>query len=56
MEPLVGTNSYWDGCTLDNKTKTVTAEELKQMTTTLGSAYRSDTKGINKGFPIFTWQ
>ena len=33
-----------------------TSDELKQLTTTLGSAFKADTKNINEGYPILSWQ
>jgi len=33
-----------------------TAEELKALASTLGEAFCKDTKNINNGYPILTWQ
>ncbi len=32
------------------------SDELKNLAETLGDAYRSDTQGINNGYPILSWQ
>lgn len=36
--------------------KQKTAEELKEMASTLGSAYKADTGNVNNGYPLLTWQ
>lgn len=33
-----------------------TSEELKNMVSLLGSAYKEDTNNINNGYPILNWQ
>ena len=33
-----------------------TSEELKELTSTLGEAFKEDTKNINGGYPILQWQ
>ncbi len=50
-------NAYWEGCKWDALTKGgISVDSLKGMAGTLGSAYKTDTTGINGGYPILTWQ
>lgn len=57
-EYAIGSNDY-EGCPEDFKSfvgNVKTSEELKQLYTTLGDAYKEDTQNINNGYPIFSWQ
>mgnify|MGYP002543204586 CR=1 FL=1 len=57
------TNCYYNNTTNSkgfNKTLSgiieKSSDELKTLAGTLGDAYRSDTQGINNGYPILSWQ
>lgn len=50
--PAIGGEVTSENVTADLKT----SDELKQLTTTLGSAFKADTKNINEGYPILSWQ
>ena len=46
-----------EGITNENVTAELkTSDELKQLAATLGSAFQEDTKNINDGYPILSWQ
>lgn len=60
-------NNYWlEGCGAtngiggENSSNTgaekKTAEELKSLATTLGTEYSDPSSGLNKDYPILTWQ
>ncbi len=49
----------WNNKTLNSNNTGATpktATELKSLAPTLGSAYKTDSKNINSGYPILTWQ
>jgi len=48
-------NPYETGCSYGNSS-TITETQLKAYSSTLGSGFKADTKGINGGFPILAWQ
>lgn len=50
-------NTYYLSTTVSSERSTSkTEEELKDLTTTLGEAFRNDTGNSNKGYPILNWQ
>ena len=42
--------------TSSERSKVKTEEELKNLYSTLGEAFKNDTRNINKGYPILNWQ
>lgn len=55
-----GRTEVYDGSASVYKTiggiSSKTETELKALTSTLGSNYKNDTKNINRGYPILSWQ
>ena len=48
-------NPYEAGCSYVNSA-TITATQLKEYASILGSSFKTDTSGTNGGFPILSWQ